>query len=171
MSFREKSLWVQMLAALGVWGLYFWHLKTQLPNMNLPGFAERTLAAFGASIVLLVVVALVLTLLSRIGSTKAEREIRDEREQLADLRAFKWAYVLVVCLLLWVGYETYSVGSRLAVLFDRQPNDGGVSWSFLPALQWVPSTFIVAANHVLLCLVVAELFRRALNIILIRRLR
>lgn len=172
MSFREKSLWVQLAATVGVWGFYFWSLRGRLgAGFNLSSYADRSLALFVAGVVLLIVVAIVLALLARIGSTAAERRVRDEREALAGLRAFKWAYVFGAVLLIWVGWQAWSTGDQLSARFDAQPADGGVSMSFLPSMLWVPNTFVLIANHLLFCAVLTEVFRYGLNIVLIRRLR
>ena len=172
MSFREKSLWVQLVATVGVWAFYFYSLRERLGGtFNRSSYADRSLSLFIAGVVLLIVVAIVLALLARIGSTAAERRVRDERETLAGLRAFKWAYVFGALLLVWVGWQAWSTGDQLSTLFDAQPSDGGVRMSFLPVMQWVPNSFVAAANHLLFCAVLTEVFRYALNIVLIRRLR
>jgi hypothetical protein len=163
---------VQLVATVGVWGLYFLSLNAQMGRgFDLPSFPDRSLGLFIGGVVLLIVVAIVLALLARIGSTAAEHRVRDEREALAGLRAFKWAYVVGALLLVWVGWQVWSTGAQLSVLFDAQPANGGVSMSFLPSMLWVPNTFVLIANHLLLCAVLTEVFRYALNIVLIRRLR
>ena len=81
------------------------------------------------------------------------------------------ALVVLLVVMVWVGWQAWSTGDHLSTLFDDQPANGGVSMSFLPSMLWVPNTFVLIANHLLLCAVLTEVFRYALNIVLIRRLR
>ena len=73
MSFREKHLWISIVAAVGVWGWYFWFLIRHVMAGRLVNdhFTGDVSLAFMGSLVLVVLVEVVLTVIATVTTTMA----------------------------------------------------------------------------------------------------
>jgi hypothetical protein len=92
LSYQEKSIWASLLAMLVVYGYYF---ATSQPADLL----RMTLA-----VVTLVVVQVVFQIAVAV-SSKVEK--KDERDRQIEARAYRNAYLILVCGGLWVIYLSY----------------------------------------------------------------
>ena len=89
MTFREKHLWVAIIAGLLVWGAYAWRFGERVLGGGLKqaDFAADMGGLFVLGLIAVVVLESGLTALAMLTTSKAERRARDEREGLATLQA------------------------------------------------------------------------------------
>lgn len=162
MSFREKHLWISIIAALGVWGFYFWHLFTRVADGGLSesGFASAVSGLFIGSLVLVVVIEVVLSVLATASTPRAERNTRDERELLASLKASHVALMFLIGLVFTVATAVYFTGWF-----------GGEGLARIRTAATDVNVLILLANILVACAVLAELLRAGLTLALLRRLR
>lgn len=97
MSFREKGVWISMLANLAIYGWYFIQLAMALARGEADG--AHFFGLLAVSVMLVVLVTVVLTIvLTVIVAVRAPQELRrqeDEREKLIGLKAARLGYVVV----------------------------------------------------------------------------
>lgn len=155
MSLAEKRLWIELVTTIGIWGAYFGHLVLWLDRGGVedPEFAVAMGGHFFGALVLSILIRVVLSVLARRLTPAAERHVRDEREDLAALRAAWAGYALLGLLVFAVGGVGYIAGVSGHV--DIAPISG--------------AGFVVLANLTLGALIQSELLRMVVNILLLRR--
>ena len=87
MSFREKSAWISLLSMLVIYGSYFWSAVHSGPH-----FGDIHLLGLLATIILLVIIQVALTIAVAIFAPKDAQAPRDERDRLIELKATRVAY-------------------------------------------------------------------------------
>ena len=162
MSFREKHLWISIVASLGVWGWYFWFLIRHVMDGRLVNdhFTSDVSLAFMGCLVLVALIEVVLTFIATATTPKVERKTRDEREMLAALRASHIALMALIALVFCV-----SMGAYFAGLIDDNFVGGAAVFSVTGNLM------VLFANVLLACVVLAELVRAGVTLMLLRGLR
>jgi len=134
-SFREKSAWISLLSMSGIYAVYFWsvlHSGSLAGGFHFGSLLETVIAIAVVQTALTVAVAIV-----KPGEAKAPR---DERENLIDLRATRFAYAALA-------------GSVACACFFG---------AFTPPI-------IFNTNALLFVLVVAEILRSGCQIVQYRR--
>lgn len=135
MSFREKSAWISMLSMSVIYGCYFWSgIHTG------PHFGPVHLGGLIATVLLLVIVQVGLTIAVAIFAPRDARAPRDERDKWIDLRATR------------VAYSALATAVVFACFFG----------AFQPPI-------VFDANALLFILVMAELLRSGCQILQYRR--
>ncbi len=162
MSFREKHLWISIVAALGVWGFYFWSLAGHVRAGRLTDdtFAGDMSGLFVGCVVVVALVEIVLTLIATVTTPRAERDTRDEREILAALKASHVAFTGLVALVFCVAMAAYFaglVGGNLVAGRGQYVTD--------------VNAMVVLANVLVACVVVSEVVRAGVTLVLLRGLR
>jgi len=162
MSFREKHLWISIVATGGVWGFYYWRLIERIAGGGLgqPGFAEAMGGLFIACLFLSVAIEIVLTLIATFTTRKHEREAKDEREILASLKASHVALMALIALVVMQAGAVW-LTSWLNPAFGAEPG-----FDITRSNAWV-----LLANILLFSVIVAEMIRAGLTLALLRRLR
>jgi hypothetical protein len=160
MSFREKHLWISIVATIGVWGFYCWRMAVLIADGALmrQGFAATMGGLFVGCLVISVVVEIILTLIATWTTPKAERETRDERETLAALKASHVALMALIALVILQSGAAY-LGALASPAF-------GTHIAATPA-----NALVLLANILLASVIVAEMIRAGLTLALLRRLR
>jgi hypothetical protein len=92
MSFREKSAWISLVSLAAVGGAYFWNFVRIL--IRQPALSDVEL--FFALVAALIVVEVVLHLAIAIRAPRDARTPRDERERLIDLKATRFAFLVLL---------------------------------------------------------------------------
>ena len=112
MSFREKHLWVAIIAGLAVWGAYGWKFSERVlaGGLKQADFAADMGGLFILGLIAVVVLEAGLTTLAMLTTSKAERRARDEREGAATLQASHVSLMLLIGLLVTVSAVAYGVG-------------------------------------------------------------
>ena len=112
MSFREKHLWISIVASVGVWGWYFWFLIRHVMDGRLVNdhFTSDVSLAFMGCLVLVVVIEAVLTIIATLTTPKHEQKTRDEREIHAALKASHVALMALIGLVFCVSMGAYFAG-------------------------------------------------------------
>nr|WP_303684362.1 hypothetical protein [Brevundimonas naejangsanensis] len=160
MTFREKHLWVAILAGLAVWGVYAWRFGERVlaGGLRQADFAADMGGLFILGLITVVVLETALTALAMLTTPKAERRARDERESLAALQASHVSLMLLIGLLVTVAAIAYGVG-----FWSAARPDGLARW-MIPG-----NGLVLSANAVLGCIMLSELARWALTLALLRR--
>ena len=145
MSFREKTAWICLISTVAVYLPYFGHVYRLFARGEL--YVGTSLVAFIGAVVAQVVLAAAGAIAVTIGSN---RERRDERDAAIDLKAYHFAYVILI------------TACGLAA--------GGI---FARALTHAPSARglepVAIAQLLLLCFVVAEAARYLTQAVSYRR--
>jgi len=162
MSFREKHLWISIVASVGVWGWYFWFLIRHVMDGRLLNdhFTGDVSLAFMGCLVLVVAIEAVLTIIATLTTPKHEQKTRDEREIHAALKASHVALMALIGLVFCV-----SMGAYFAGLIDDNLVGGAAVFRVDGNLM------VLIANILLACLVIAELIRAGVTLMLLRALR
>ncbi len=162
MSFREKHLWISIVASVGVWGWYFWFLIRHVMDGRLVNdhFTGDVSLAFMGCLVLVVAIEAVLTIIATLTTPKHEQKTRDEREIHAALKASHVALMALISLVFCV-----SMGAYFAGLIDDNLVSGAAVFRVDGNLM------VLVANILLACLVIAELIRAGVTLMLLRALR
>ena len=162
MSFREKHLWISIVASVGVWGWYFWFLIRHVMDGRLVNdhFTGDVSLAFMGCLVLVVAIEAVLTIIATLTTPKHEQKTRDEREIHAALKASHVALMALIGLVFSV-----SMGAYFAGLVDDNLVGGAAVFRVDGNLM------VLVANILLACLVIAELIRAGVTLMLLRALR
>ncbi len=134
MSFREKAHWIALLASLGVWGHYFARVATSQPQ------GQEAFWLFAGSLAAVLVVQAVLIILVAVLNPKGLEALDDERDNLIELKGFRFAYFVLTGL---------ALAAAGLVLVDA------------PAM--------VVANGVVLAVVVAEIGKSIRELMAYRR--
>ncbi len=161
MSFREKHLWISIVATVGVWGFYGWRLIQTIAGGGLidPGFAFATGGLFIGCLVLVVLLEVGLTFLATATTRRAEREARDERELVASLKASHVSLMALIAIVFSLAIAAYLLGFANAA-------------SRAAALPMTPTNaLILAANLLMGAVIVSELIRYVFNLALLRGMR
>lgn len=162
MSFREKHLWISIVATLGVWGVYYWRLIERIMDgaLERPGLAAEMGGLFAICLIVSVVVEIVLTAIATWTTRKAEREAKDEREILAALKASHVALMTLIALVVMLSCAAWFV-SWLQPAFGAERG-----FDITRGNAWV-----ILANILLASVIIAEMIRAGLTLALLRRLR
>jgi ABC-type amino acid transport system permease subunit len=162
MSFREKHLWISIVASVGVWGWYFWFLTRHLLDGKLVNdhFTGDVSVAFMGALVLVALIEVVLTLIATFTTPKHEQKTRDEREILAALKASHVALMALIALVFCVSMAAYFAGLI---------GDNMVGGSAVFAVDG--NLMVLGANLLLASIVIAELIRAGVTLTLLRALR
>ena len=162
MSFREKHLWISIVASVGVWGWYFWFLIRHVMDGRLVNdhFTGDVSLAFMGCLVLVVAIEAMLTIIATLTTPKHEQKTRDEREIHAALKASHVALMALIGLVFCV-----SMGAYFAGLIDDNLVGGAAVFRVDGNLM------VLVANILLACLVIAELIRAGVTLMLLRALR
>jgi len=162
MSFREKHLWISIVASVGVWGWYFWFLIRHVMDGRLVNdhFTGDVSLAFMGCLVLVVAIEAVLTIIATLTTPKHEQKTRDEREIHAALKASHVALMALIGLVFCV-----SMGAYFSGLIDDNLVGGAAVFRVDGNLM------VLVANILLACLVIAELIRAGVTLMLLRALR
>ena len=162
MSFREKHLWISIVASVGVWGWYFWFLIRHVMDGRLVNdhFTGDVSLAFMGCLVLVVAIEAMLTIIATLTTPKHEQKTRDEREIHAALKASHVALMALIGLVFCV-----SMGAYFAGLIDDNLVRGAAVFRVDGNLM------VLVANILLACLVIAELIRAGVTLMLLRALR
>lgn len=162
MSFREKHLWISIVASAAVWGWYFWFLIRHVASGRLVSdhFTGDVSLAFMGSLVVVVLIEVVLTIIATATTPKSERDTRDEREILASLKASHIALMALIGLVFCV-----STGAYFAGLLDDNFVGGAAVFSITGEMM------VLLANVLLACLVLAEMIRAGVTLMLLQRVR
>lgn len=161
MSFREKHLWISIVASVAVWGWYFCFLIRHVAAGRLVSdhFTGDVSLAFMGSLIVVVVVEVVLTIIATATTPKSERDTRDEREIIASLKASHIALMALIGLVFCVAAGAYFAG------LDDNLLGGAAVFSITGEMM------VLLANVLLACLVLAEMIRAAVTLMLLRALR
>ncbi|MBU1345911.1 MAG: hypothetical protein KKA16_03050 [Alphaproteobacteria bacterium] len=153
MSFREKHLWISVIATVLVWSVYFRELVDRVLNggMDDPRFAGVMGVAFAGAVFIVVVIEVSLTVFATLTTSKVDREARDEREMLAAFKASHVSLTMLIVLVISLALVAWFSDLTRGVLF------GG------------PGAMVVLANVLVGCVVLSELTRFALTLYLLRR--
>ena len=162
MSFREKHLWISIVASLAVWGWYFWFLIRHVASGRLLNdhFTGDVSLAFMGCLVLVALIEVVLTFIASATTPRVQRKTKDEREMLAALKASHVALMALIALIFCVSMAAYFAG-----LIDDNFVRGAAVFSVTGNLM------VLFANVLLACLVLAELVRAGVTLMLLRGLR
>lgn len=161
MSLVEKHRIVEILTAVLVWGIYFLHFARRISEGGLadPGFILEMGCFFVMGLVAVVVMEVILTLIARRSTSRAEREARDEREHQAGLAASQTSLFFLLAVLISLSGLAFLVGV------------GALSG----AMPWPEATeanrLLLVANLLLACVIVSELVRFGAHLALLRRYR
>lgn len=159
MSFRQKHLWISLIAGVGVWGFYFWRLISRVAGGGLgeAGFVRDTSLLFVACLVLVVLIEVVLTVVATLTTPKRRRSTRDDREIDAAFKASHVALMGLIGLVCCVAVGIWLIGlvggdwlaRRAAVVPER-------------------NSLMVLANILVACLVLAEMIRAGTTLVLLK---
>lgn len=162
MSFREKHLWISILASVGVWGWYFWVLGKTLAAGRLveDGFMGEVSLAFVTALGLVVLVEVGLTLIATLTTPKHEQKTRDEREVRAALQASHVALMALIALIFCAAMAAYFTG----LIGDNLVHQS-------PVFRIDGNLLVLVANVLLACIILTELIRAGVTLVLLRALR
>ena len=162
MSFREKHLWISIVATVCVWGFYGWRLTQAIAGGGLtdPGFAFATGGLFIGCLVVVVLLEVGLTFLATATTRRAERETRDERELVASLKASHVSLMALIAIVFSLAIAAYLLG------FANAASSGAAALAMTPT-----NALIFAANILMGAVIVSELIRYVFNIALLRGMR
>ena len=173
MSFREKLVWGQLCATLGIWGGYLLWVEIAWPMRGMwsdgmwpDGFIQHTLTALILCLCLSIIASVALALATRFLTPKAERSTRDERERAARHRAGAWAFTFLWLCLIIASVQIGGLGSFFEGIFlsasNPEPNQ------VLPG-PWMANMIWDFARWMLLAVVVSSVFRGFAELVLLRR--
>lgn len=162
MSFREKHLWISLIASTGVWGVYFWSVGTRVARgeLRVDGFAGDVGGLFVICLIGVVVLEVVLTLLATATTRKVDRTSRDERELGAALKGSHVALMALTTLVMMLALMVYLAGLIGGNLVEGR----AVHTTDVNAM-------VLLANVLVACLVLAEAIRAGVTLALLRGLR
>lgn len=162
MSFREKHLWISVVATIGVWGFYFWSLWAWIADgaLTRPGLVTQAGGLFVICVVVVAVVEVVLTFIAQATTSKIDKTTRDEREIHAALRASHVSLMALIALVFCVAIAVYFAGLIGGNLVEDRA-------------RWVTdiNALVLLANVLIACVVVSETIRSGLTLALLRGLR
>ena len=160
MSFREKHLWVAIVAGLAVWGAYGWKFSERVlaGGLKQADFAADMGGLFILGLVAVVVLEAGLTALAMLTTSKAERRARDEREGMATLQASHVSLMLLIVLVVTLSGTAYFMGLTSPAFGTHIAITG-------------MNAFVLLANVLIACVIVSELVRAGLTLALLRGLR
>ena len=119
MSFREKHLWISVIATVLVWSVYFRELVDRVLNggMDDPRFAGVMGVAFAGAVFIVVVIEVSLTVFATLTTSKVDREARDEREMLAAFKASHVSLTMLIVLVISLALVAWFSDLTRGVLF------------------------------------------------------
>ena len=162
MSFREKHLWISVLATIGVWGFYFWSLGAWIADgvLTRPGLVTQAGGLFVFCVVVVAVIEVVLTFIAQATTSKIDKTTRDEREIHAALRASHVSLMALIAMVFCVAIAVYFAGLIGGNLVEDRA-------------RWVTdiNALVLLANVLVACVVVSETIRSGLTLALLRGLR
>lgn len=155
MSFREKHLWISIVATLAVWSVYFRELIDRIlrGGMEDPRFAVIMGLGFAGAVFVVALIEATLTALATFTTPKVDRETRDEREMLAAFKASHVSLTLLIILVISLASAVWISGLTRQALLNG------------------PGAMVVLANVLVGCVVVSELTRFSMTLYLLRRPR
>ncbi|AQR63245.1 hypothetical protein BZG35_17510 [Brevundimonas sp. LM2] len=153
MSFREKHLWISIVATIGVWSVYFRALVDRIlrGGMEDPRFAVTVGLGFAGAVFVVALIEAALTVLATFTTPKVDRETRDEREMLAAFKASHVSMSLLIVLVISLASAAWISGVTRQALFTG------------------PAAMVVLANLLVACVVLSELTRFAFTLYLLKR--
>lgn len=162
MTFREKHLWISIVATVGVWGWYFWFVIRHVLDGKLGDdhFTGDLGMAFAACLVIVVLIEVVLTFIATITTPRVQRKTRDEREMLAALKASHVSLMALIALVMSVAIAAWFAG-----LIDDNMVGGRAVFAVTGNLM------VLLSNVLLACVVISELIRAGFTLALLRGLR
>ncbi|MGQ2991263.1 MAG: hypothetical protein ACT6RD_07605 [Brevundimonas sp.] len=162
MTFREKHLWISIVATVGVWGWYFWFVIRHVLDGKLGDdhFTGDLGMAFAACLVIVVLIEVVLTFLATVTTLKKARQTRDEREMLAALKASHISLMALIALVMSVAIVAWFAG----VIDDNMVGGRAV-------FAVTGNLMVLLSNVLLACVVLSELIRAGFTLALLRGLR
>lgn len=171
MSYRERSAWAQLLILGYIWGRYFWWFGDHVLGGDAlvdQTFSIRAGVNFGAALFGTIVVSLVDALIRRFSTPAAERVLRDEREDLANLRAVRWAFRTMIFLLVVVAFSAFWFGNFYTGNMEGPTPDPGrmTDW---PTTLRIANGVVLMANAVWAAVMAGLLVRHAAMIAIIRK--
>lgn len=160
MSFREKHLWISIVATLGVWGFYYLRLfeAIRAGGLESDDFAGHMGGLFVLCLVVTVAIEIVLTILASVTTSKAEREARDERETLAALKASHVSLMFLIAAVICESGAAYFAGLTEPA-FGTRPGFAMTS----------ANAMILMANILMGTVIVSEMIRHGFTLALLRR--
>ena len=162
MSFREKHLWISVIATLGVWGFYFWSLGAWIADgaLTRPGLAGQAGGLFALCVIVVAVLEVVLTFVAQATTSKIDKTTRDEREITAALRASHVSLMVLIALVFCLAIAVYFAGLIGGNLVEGRT-----------AYTTDVNAMVLLANVLVACVVVSETIRSGLTLALLRGLR
>lgn len=162
MSFREKHLWISLIASVGVWGFYFWSVGARVAagGLTSEGFAGDVGGLFALCLVGVVLLEVVLTLVATATTSRAEKTGRDEREIHAALKGSHVALMALTALVMMLAIAVYFAGLV-----------GGALVEWRAAHTTDVNAMVLLANGLVACLVLSEMVRAAVTLMLLKGLR
>lgn len=162
MSFREKHLWISLIAAVCVWGWYFWHLGSQVAagSLTRADFAGHMGGVFAVCLVGVAVLEVVLTLIATATTSKIDKTNRDEREIAAALKGSHVALMAMIALVMSLAVAVYFAGLIGGNLVEGRS-----------AYTTDVNAMVLLANVLVACVVIAESIRAGVTLALLKGLR
>lgn len=162
MSFREKHLWISLIAAFGVWGAYFWHLGAQVANgaLTRTDFAAHMGGVFALCLIGVVLLEIVLTFIAQATTSRIDKTRRDEREIAAALKGSHVALMALIALVVSLAVLVYFAGLIGGNLVEGRG-----------AYTTDVNAMVLLANVLIACVVIAEALRAGVTLGLLRGLR
>ncbi len=162
MSFREKHLWISIVATLGVWGYYFWSLGAWIADGALMrlGLVTQAGGLFALCVFAVAAIEVVLTFVAQATTSKIDKTTRDEREIGAALRASHVSLMVLIALVFCLAIAVYFAGLIGGNLVEGRA-----------AYVTDINVMVLGANVLVACVVVSETIRSGLTLALLRGLR
>lgn len=162
MSFREKHLWISIVGALAVWGVYFWSVGARVwaGGLTVDAFAGDVGGLFAVCLIIVVLLEVALTLLATATTARSDKTSRDEREIAAALRGSHVALMALASLIALLAVVVYFAGLVGGNLVEGRG-----------AYTTDVNAMVLLANVLVACLVLTETIRAGVTLILLRGLR
>ena len=162
MSFREKHLWISLIAAVGVWGFYFWSVGARVAagDLTTDAFAGDVGGLFAVCLIVVVVLEVALTVLATVTTSKTDKTTRDEHEVAAALKGSHVALMALTALVMILAIAVYFAGLIGGNLVEGRN-----------AYTTDVNAMVLLANILVACLVLTETIRAGVTLVLLRGLR
>lgn len=162
MSFREKHLWISLVASVAVWGYYFFSVGAAVwgGGLTQPGFVGQTGQTFVFCLVAVVLLEVILTFIATATTPKVDKARRDERELACAYKGSHVALMVVIALFGTLALVIYVGGLVGGNLVDGRTRFGTDV-----------NLMVLLANLVIGFLVLAEVIRAAVTLVLLKGLR
>lgn len=171
MSFREKTVWAQLIATLYIWGRYSWWFWSQALDphtLSVQDFSIRAGVAFGVAVFFSLLVSVIAAVVNRFSTRAADRRLRDEREYLIDLRATRWAFGVVTVLVIGIAFAAFWFGHYFTGNYEN-PQADAVRVADWPTTLRMANGVVLLANALWSCVLIGHLARYIGQLTLLRR--